>query len=269
MIIGQTRLRGQIDKLLESSFPRFSIISGPKGSGKKLFAEYIANRLEISPVYCGLKIDEVREMIQTAYTQKVPALYIFPDTDNMSINAKNSLLKVTEEPPVNSYFLMTVVDKNKALGTILSRGVMFNIDPYTPADIRALIKEFNYELKTEDELLIQDICQSPGDINTLVSYKVSDFYDYCERVLDNISEVEGANAFKIAGMLDTKGEGWDIRLFFETMSVIALHRLKCTKDLRYYNCIKVCSKYKRDLSITGINKQILIDAWILEMRKVL
>jgi hypothetical protein len=273
MIIGQKNLLQQIDNLIENNFPRFSILHGPKGSGKKLISAYIAEKLGITLVPCGIKVDEVRQVIQAAYTDKIPSLYLFPDADNMSLNAKNAMLKITEEPPTNSYFIMTVCDTNRMLGTILSRGVLFNIDPYTPQDIMDCIEEMNLIAVLHEPKLVSQICQAPGDIDTLISYNIDAFYEFCEQVLDNISEVDGANAFKIGLRLDTKGTGeggtYDLRLFFNTISIIALNRLKQEKEQNYYEVIKLCSKFKQELNITGISKLSLIDNWIMEMRKVL
>ena len=268
-MIGQKNLLNTIDNLISNGFPKFTIIVGNKGSGKKLLTDYIANKLGITKVISGNKVEEVRDIISAAYQQKTNTLYAFFDIDNMSLNAKNALLKITEEPPKNAYFIVTAINKDKLLSTILSRGVLLQVDNYSPKEIGQLIKEFNYNLTPEEENIIVNICQTPGDINLLVSYNVLDFHDYCELVLDNISEVEGSNAFKIEDKLDIRGSGWDLIMFFNTISYISLTRLKETKEIAYAEVIKLCNRYKQDLNITGINKQMLMDSWILDVRKVL
>ena len=269
MVIGQKKLIKTIDQLVENQFPRFCIVVGANGSGKKMISEYISKKLKLNFVICGTKVDEIRQIIQMAYTQKVPAMYVFPDTDNMSIIAKNALLKITEEPPTNAYIIMTLCDINKTLPTLISRGVLLTIEPYTKVNIKEFLKEYNYDLKEKETELLINICNTPGDINTLISYGLTDFYEYCIQVLENIAVVDGANAFKIAQKLAVKDDGWDIRLFLDTISVIALEALIDTKDKAYHEVIKLCSKYKSELSITGINKQFLIDEWIIQIRKVL
>ena len=46
-MIGQVNLLNKIDKLVENGFPRFVLLVGEKGSGKKLMSREIANKLGI------------------------------------------------------------------------------------------------------------------------------------------------------------------------------------------------------------------------------
>ena len=102
-IIGQKKLLEDINNLINNnSFPRYAIINGPIGSGKKLISSYIAEKLNATFIPCELSIDSVREVIDMSYTQTSPTLYMWADANKMSINAKNAVLKVTEEPPQNS-----------------------------------------------------------------------------------------------------------------------------------------------------------------------
>lgn len=266
-IVGQKNLLDILDKQIENGFPRFSIIVGDIGSGRKTISKYIAEKLNLSYVECDTKIETVREVIASSYTYKTKSLYVFANCDNMHINAKNALLKITEEPPENAYFIMTVQDKNQILNTLISRASVFLIEPYNVEDINEFILMQNISDETERDILL-NICQNPSDINKVISYGVSEFYEYCERVLDNIGLVEGSNAFKITNKLQVKEDGWDIKLFLNTISNIALERIKQTFYQPYVDVIKICSKYNQELS-RGYNKRFLIDAWVLSMREVL
>ena len=268
-IVGQKNILKEINNLIENGFPKFIILIGKKGSGKKYISQYISEKLNIPIVPCSNKVEDIRNVILESYQQRNETIYLFSDVDNMSINAKNALLKVTEEPSKSSYFIMTVKDKNNVLPTILSRGIVLNIEPYTIKDINNVLDLYNYNLSKKEKDIILNICNVPGEIDILLSYGISDFYSYCERVIDNIAEVDGSNAFKILDNLDVKGTGWDLQIFLDTVSYICLERLKNEKFLGYAECIKICSKYKRQLNIVGINKQMLMDAWILDVRKVL
>ena len=91
------------------STPRFIIIVGEQGSGRLTLAKEIMRMLNIKN---GLIQDSIvsagRDTIELAYNCTEPTMYIFRDADDMSLNAKNALLKVVEEPPNNAYFVMTV-----------------------------------------------------------------------------------------------------------------------------------------------------------------
>ena len=105
-MIGQKEVLKQIDNLIENGFQRFIVITGQKGQGKTEVAKYISKKLNIQMIEIGIKIDDIREMIQLAYKQTEPIIYLIQYADKMSLGAKNSLLKVIEEPPNNAYFIM-------------------------------------------------------------------------------------------------------------------------------------------------------------------
>ena len=111
-MIGQKHLQSRIEQLItDRTFPRFSILVGPKGSGKKTFANWIITKivrqeaLSYSQVCPDVKIDTIRQIIESAYKTISTNIYVIPDADTMSNAAKNALLKVTEEPPNNAYFI--------------------------------------------------------------------------------------------------------------------------------------------------------------------
>ena len=92
-MIGQKKLLKNIDSII-TTFPRFSIIVGPKGSGKKLLSKEISSKLGSSIINVGVKIDDVRQAIDEAYTQFEKIVFLIANADNMSLAAKNSLLKI-------------------------------------------------------------------------------------------------------------------------------------------------------------------------------
>ena len=108
-MIGQKRLKEELNHIWnEGGLPRFMIIAGMKGQGKKTFAKEIAKSLSYNIAEIDTKIDSIRSMIETAYSQTSPIIYLITDADDMSLGAKNSLLKVIEEPPQQAYFIMTL-----------------------------------------------------------------------------------------------------------------------------------------------------------------
>ena len=125
-MIGQRVLRDRITgQIIKGRFPRFSIIIGEKGSGKKTLATEIRHQLFANEVVTDTKVDSIREIIELAYKVNDTTVYIIPDCDNMSSAAANALLKVTEEPPKNAYFILTCENEENLLQTIRSRGVTY------------------------------------------------------------------------------------------------------------------------------------------------
>ena len=276
-MIGQRNLQSRIEQLIENgTFPRFSIFVGPKGSGKKTFANWIRRYfgqygLTISYEATDVKIDTIREIIQRSYKVVDRTIYIIPDADNMSNAAKNALLKVTEEPPNNAYFIMTLEDENNTLETIRSRGTVFHMDRYTPDEIFA----YYWSLEgsnimphgmPNDAELVRELCDTPGDVDILVKMGVQEFYDYVQLVVDNIAEVSLANAFKIPSKVALKddADGYDLRLFWKAFMKVLVD----TNRTHDFGAITITSKYLQKLKIKGINRQMLIDNWVLEIREL-
>lgn len=267
-MIGQINLQNRIEQLIENgTFPRFSIFVGPKGSGRKTFANWIRRcmgqkELVISYEATDVKIDTIREIIQRSYKVVNPTIYIIPDADNMSNAAKNALLKVTEEPPNEAYFIMTLEDENNTLETIRSRGTVFHMDRYTPDEIYQYACDFEH-CDTESYKLFTSICETPGEVDILKKMGAKEFYDYVQLVVNNIAEVSLANAFKIPSKVALKddAEGYDLRLFWKAF-------MKVCFDNGKYDAIYPTSKYLQKLKVKGINRSMLIDNWVLEIREL-
>jgi len=276
MVIGQKNLKKQFEPFIMGDLPRFSIIVGEKGSGRKLIAKWLAGQKGIPIIKIGTKVDEIREMISISYKQALPVIYFIPDADKMRNEAKNALLKVTEEPPKKAYFIMTLQDENQTLSTIKSRAMIFKMQPYSPAEITEYISKID-NLSLEEIAILEDVCKTPGEVIEMQEYNIIDFYDFCIKVVENIGKVSGANAFKLAKNIKLKedGDGYSIKLFFKIIikifcdELIELINSKNIEKIKKCNkSVEVTSKYLQELNITGINKSMLLDNWILDLRGV-
>lgn len=268
-MIGQEKLLGKIDKLSVNNFPRFIILCGPKHSGKHLISKYIAKKLNATLVDSGIKVDEIRETISLAYKQSEPTVYLLADADKMSPAAKNAILKVTEEPPRKAYFIMTLTDLNNTLATLKSRGTVFTVDRYFPRQLLEYATSKGYNFTDEEQDYIMGICATPGEVDTLCSYNITEFYQFVETVAENIGKVNGANAFKIGARLSYKeeDEGYDVTIFLRTLMSVYLSRIH-QSPLRTVSSIKVISKHLAEMNTTGINKSATMDMLILELRGI-
>ena len=187
-MIGQKEILRKIDKLIETGFPRFIIITGAKGQGKKELAKYIFHKLDeyyVTPepdnrggiymVEIDSKIDAIREMIQMAYKQTEPIIYLIADADKMSIGAKNSLLKVIEEPPNNAYFILTLQQIENTLPTIKSRCTELAMENYSYDELREMIKKIRPQVTDLEDAIISDIASNYYEIQLLVKYGITEF----------------------------------------------------------------------------------------------
>ncbi len=67
------------------------------------------------------------------------------NAESLTLNAANALLKILEEPPENSYLILTAQNISSLLPTILSRCVMFKAPTPSADDAKSFLKAEGYE----------------------------------------------------------------------------------------------------------------------------
>ena len=271
-IVGQKRLLLDIDNLVDNNnFPRYSIINGAEGSGKKLISAYIANKLDAVLVPCDLSVNSVREVIDLSYTQTSPTVYMWADANTMSINAKNAVLKVTEEPPQNSYFIMTTDNINGLLGTLTSRGRVFNMSPYTTTELQEYAERKLPNITKEELTTIISISTTPQDVMNLSEIDINKFNLVVKTLCDRVGEVNLANELKIPTFLKFKEDDKDKFepiLFMKACSERFLTLMKETQKSMYATFIQLTSSYLADMYSKSLNKACTIDNWIIDLHTV-
>ena len=151
-LVSNNRIAQVVSKF-ETKMPHAIIIEGEYGTGKRTLAKYLAKMAvcsgESKP--CGscrdchladvgshpdieivsvkddkktITVDQIRELKKTVYLSAHTAdcrVFIIEKADTMNLNASNSLLKVLEEPPAKTYFILLTESKSALIDTILSR----------------------------------------------------------------------------------------------------------------------------------------------------
>ena len=222
-------------------------------------------------------------MIKQAYSLHRLTFYCIPHADDMSVNAKNALLKVIEEVPNKAYFIMCLEDLSNTLATIQSRAIVFRM--FTPSQEE--IEEFARSLYADKSQInevdikhIGQICTSEGDVWMMHRYGAKKFYQYVEYVSHHICEMDGAKVFSLSDRLALKDEEdkYDCRLFLKALQLQFWEN--CTSLLKGVldesDCGVLCNcnitrcigRYMSDLKIKGINRGMLMDQMFLEMRKI-
>lgn len=272
-IIGQKTLLSNLDKLIDNDlFPHFIILIGQKGSGKKLISKYIAEKINATYSLCDIKVDAIREVIDTAYTIKDKTVYCIADADTMRNEAKNAMLKITEESPKNAYFILTVSDSSFLLDTIKSRAQIFYLNEYSKNEL----KEYLQKLSNNNNIPeVVDIARTPYEVDYIIQQGKS-FFDYVQLVIDNIAEVESANAFKSSNRLALKNEEdkYDLSVFWKIF-IYKLQQLEATISdnsisnhfMRNATGIYITCKYLNRVNKLGANKTQLYDMWVLDIRE--
>lgn len=270
-MIGQNDILNNVDYWVKTNtVPRFMIVSGGKGCGKATIAREITRRMKAYLIECELSVDAVREAVKNCYKCAGPTVYLFRDADGMSTAAKNAMLKITEEPPRQAHFIVTVQNSENMLETLRSRATNIQMAPYSAKELDTYYDKY----VTKKNPLIRQVCDVPGMMNEMEKINVEELLEFCISIVVNIQQVTGVNAFKIVQRIKLKeeGDGYDPELFFHCLKWTLLERIKIAEDkeLRriWAQMLMVTCKYHRQFNMTGIKKDSTLDMWILEMRDV-
>lgn len=145
------------------------------------------------------KIDEIRDIISWSYTSPMEGkhkLVIIHNIDQLNIRAINLLLKTIEEPPEQTYFILTAKDKQSVLPTILSRAMLIHFSPVRDSDDEIL------SLANGRWELAQRLASDSGAVESLKQSKVAIMKilaDITSRSIPDIfaisSKVSGSSSF--------------------------------------------------------------------------
>ena len=148
-------MEGAVEKILLGDWESISLFE--EAAGKKIFL-YLSGEhpdfIFVPPDGASVKIDQIRGVREFAYRR--PALsgrkvILIDDAHLMTREAANALLKVLEEPPGHTHFLLVSEGKESLLPTIVSRTHQVELSP--------LDRESFYELLGEER---EDLYRTSG-----------------------------------------------------------------------------------------------------------
>lgn len=257
-MIGQkNNIQTLIQWRCNKSVPRFIIISGDEGSGRLTFAKAIMRMLHITGIINDCKIEDVRRTIEYAYVYTAPTMYIFRNADDMSVAAKNAVLKVVEEPPNNAYFIMTVHNIDNMLGTIRSRGTIIKMEPYAMQELKSVC---------DDELKLE-YCTNIGELQ-VAHDEVQRTEDCVDDVLKALREKSGTKVLKACTQLkakQTETDKIDCLLFFKVFQKRLYNAQANALIYKSFGCLKAIVICKQELSRNTINKKSSIEGMLIRM----
>lgn len=274
-VLGQDTVLDKFDKMIEEhTLPHCLVIMGSYGSGRKYMAKYITDKLDATIYQSDEDKNTVayaRKVIEQAYTQTEPIVYLFNNMDYLKVEVANALLKITEEPPENAYFIITctlIMDIPKTLRSRCFSIRLKHYDYNTLAEIA-----LRNGCKPENIGKVLQDCETPGlVINRLKTMQtVQELEEYVDKVVDNIGKVSTSNVFKIDEKIAFKVDdtGFNLNAFWIAFSNNCMQRTKeihNSKRNMYFRWIRITGEYREKLLINGINKRILFDTWLVEIR---
>ena len=136
-----------IDEMLEELDPARPLpeLSALEKSAEALGAQCI--KLESSFMYDSVPVSQIRRAASWARLTATEGkrVMIFERADRMQDSVRNALLKILEEPPGDTFFVLTAERKNAVLPTVLSRVRTYAFAERSPDRQREVVRRIFHE----------------------------------------------------------------------------------------------------------------------------
>lgn len=273
-IIGNDKLKKELIHSVEINKTSHSyLFIGTEGIGKKLIAEEFAKMLlavkdtENSPDFSiiepdgnSIKIEQIREFQKKVSEKPIISnkkVYIINDSDKMTVEAQNCLLKTLEEPPEFVTIILIGSNENSFLSTIKSRCMILHFEKISDEQIQKYLQD-NHQTEINSKIMLE-ACQ--GSIGKALEIKdKQELYQNTEQVVNSL---ERKDKIDILNMSDFIYKSKDDKLeILNYMNVLFINLAKINS--KYADCIAIVEETKRRLQ-SNANYDMCIDNLLLNL----
>lgn len=277
-MIGQKYLLETLKQQIEEDmFPQFTLFVGQKGSGRKTLMREVCHYLDGYTIHelADVKVDTIRDMIDEANKKAssgAKIAYIIPDSENMSLPAKNSILKIVEEPPKGAYFLMSVYSLEDTLDTIKNRAAVCYMRPYSEKEKLKYLDTLKTSISDSEINLILQVSNTLYDVEKLLKSSPGKLQDYATKLIDSFSKSNPSkllSAIKDIAFKDD-AEGYQLDLFWKMCCHVLADKAiehKGKEGRLYAKLLKQTIEKMGEARQTGVSKEHTFDMWLLDCRK--
>lgn len=290
-ILGNEKNKSILEKSIKSNkFSHSYIFWGTEGIGKKIIAKEFARNILclehnknckcksciefesnnnpdfqlIEPSEGKVKIEQIREMQRKISEKPIISnkkVYIIDDSDTMTTEAQNCLLKTLEEPPEYITIILICTNENNLLSTIKSRCTRMYFEPIGIEEIKKYIKQ-NYPDQEISEKIIDLAQGSIGKIEKLKENK--NIFENIEKILLNMQNKDLIEIVQQAEEIYKTKE--EINSILDYMNVILLKLSK--QNIKYIKCVEIVEQTKKRLK-SNSNYDMCIDNLLFNMHSQL
>lgn len=287
-ILGNDKIKELLENSIKNNKTSHSyLFIGTEGIGKKLIAKEFAKMIlctdenkycnqcksciefdtnnnpdfkVIEPDGNSLKIEQIREFQSKVAEKPIISnrkVYIINDSDKMTIEAQNCLLKTLEEPPEFVTIILIGENENSFLSTIKSRCMILHFEKISNQLIEKYLEE-NYQTKINSKIMIEAF---QGSIGKAIKLKEKhEEYERIEDIIYNLERKDKIDILNMAEMIYKAKEEKDEILDY--MNIVFLDLAK--KSNKYADCIKIVEDAKRRLQ-SNANYDMCIDNMLFNL----
>lgn len=206
----------------------------------------------------SIKIEQIRDLTKAVYEKPIVSarkVYIIDDSNLMTKEAQNSLLKTLEEPPEYVTIILICSNENLFLPTIKSRCTKILFNKLNNEELKLVLKEkFNYINIPEIVLKI-----SNGSVKRAVELRDKENeYENIQKVFCNLENIN------IIDLINNKEELFkdkeEVNKVLEYINLIFFDKIKT--NIKYVQCMKIIEDTKDRLKKNS-NFDMTIDNFII------
>ena len=282
-IVGNNKIKEFLNQSIDEKHVSHSyLFVGIDGIGKTLFAREFAKKilclngkgdscescikwdsnnhpdfLQIEPENNTIKIEQIRNMQEEISVKPIASnkkVFLIVNSDCMTKEAQNCLLKTLEEPPEYATIILTTSNESKLLNTIKSRCMKLPFQKIEESELEEYAKNvLNLNLSKE----FIKICE--GSIGKLLEIEEDkEIYTEINSLLDNIERYSFTTLINKAEVLYKERE--KIQEILEYINVYLYNQ----KDMKKLNCIKYVEEVKKRL-LANSNYDMCIDYLLMKL----
>ena len=290
-LIGNEKIKQNLIKTLNNNTVSHSyMFIGTKGIGKKEFAKEFAKgilcmngdkkpcgqcksclefvnsnnpdyyEIALSEDENSIKIEDIRQMQKRV--QELPIVserkvYIIDDSEYMTKDAQNCLLKTLEEPPEFVTIILIVSNENMILNTIKSRCLKMYFNNLSETELRNYINE-KLEIAEFTPNMLQACEGSIGKAKKIYSNK--EIYLELDNIFNNIERYTLIDVISKLNILYKSKD--EIQEILEYLNTIFISKAK--ENSKYIDNIKYVEETKRNIK-ANCNYDMCIDNLIFKI----
>lgn len=283
-IIGNNNVKEFIEEQVKNDHVLHSyLFVGIDGIGKKLFAREFARKIlcinkenqencsscikfrdnnhpdfkQIEPENGVIKIETIRNLQQEIAQKPIASskkVYLIINSDAMTREAQNCLLKTLEEPPEYATIILTTANEAKLLNTIKSRCIKISFAPIDKKEIKIKLKEILQEQPNEEL-----IDKSQGSLGRAVKLQENkEIYRQVDNILVNMNSQSIVTLFNDSEVLYKEKEKIQ-----EILEYIEIYLFE-TKDMKMIDKIQYVEETKKRILLNS-NYDMCIDYLLMKL----
>lgn len=293
-IIGHTRIVSELQRDIESGTVHHAyLFAGPRSVGMSFVARIFATHLQtgdcstetvfdqiakgshpdvitLTATEPTIKIETIREVIDKMHVtfQSPYHICIIDEIARMTHGAANAFLKLLEDPPARTVFIMTTSRPNAVLQTILSRVKLVRFSDVAPEMLHEYIDSLAPEMphaKRDQLIALSDM--RPGRLIQFLQdpkflERFEKIYEETRTILESCDTVF---RFHFAEKLSQSDDSTDLEMFFQALMHLireGMH-MNVTRAKELPEIFSRIDHYRYIITQTNANKRLVLENLML------